>query len=55
MGLKRNVRHLYAFLSRNWKDGDRIYAFGFSRGAYTARCVAHGREEARQRSEVISR
>jgi len=23
-----------------WEPGDRIYLFGFSRGAYTARCVA---------------
>jgi uncharacterized protein (DUF2235 family) len=30
-GLKRNVKHLYAFLSRNYEPGDRIFAFGFSR------------------------
>lgn len=24
-----------------WEPGDRIYLFGFSRGAYTARCLAH--------------
>lgn len=38
-GLKRNVKHLYAFLSRNYTRGDRIYAFGFSRGAFTIRIL----------------
>src|SRR4030081_774491 len=36
-GLKRNVINLYKFLSRNYVDGDRIYGFGFSRGAFTMR------------------
>jgi uncharacterized protein (DUF2235 family) len=36
-GLKRNVRELYKFLCRNYQDGDRIYGFGFSRGAFTIR------------------
>jgi uncharacterized protein (DUF2235 family) len=39
-GLKRNVLDLYTFLCRNYRDGDRIFAFGFSRGAFTARVVA---------------
>lgn len=34
-GLKRNVLDLYKFLCRNYQPGDRIYAFGFSRGAFT--------------------
>lgn len=34
-GLKRNVRELYKFLCRNYREGDRIYLFGFSRGAFT--------------------
>jgi uncharacterized protein (DUF2235 family) len=38
-GLKRNVLDLYAFLCRNYKDGDQIYAFGFSRGAFTIRVL----------------
>ena len=38
-GLKRNVINLYKFLSRNYKDGDQIYGFGFSRGAFTIRVV----------------
>jgi hypothetical protein len=40
VGLARNVRHLYAFLSRNYRDsGEKVFAFGFSRGAYTIRMV----------------
>jgi uncharacterized protein (DUF2235 family) len=38
-GLKRNVRELYKFLCRNYRDGDRIYGFGFSRGAFTIRVL----------------
>ncbi|KAG8953853.1 hypothetical protein FRC04_001483 [Tulasnella sp. 424] len=30
----------YKFLMQNWRKGDRICLFGFSRGAYTARCLA---------------
>ncbi|KAG8870724.1 hypothetical protein FRB97_009426, partial [Tulasnella sp. 331] len=30
----------YRFLMYNWDEGDRICLFGFSRGAYTARCLA---------------
>lgn len=39
-GLQRNVRALYQFACRNYGPGDRIYCFGFSRGAYTIRLVA---------------
>src|SRR5258707_3731266 len=38
-GLKRNVLNLYKFLCRNCQPGDKIYAFGFSRGAFTIRIV----------------
>jgi len=38
-GLARNVRELYANLCRVWQEGDRIYVFGFSRGAFTARIL----------------
>jgi uncharacterized protein (DUF2235 family) len=38
-GLKRNVLNLYKFLCRNYQPGDKIYAFGFSRGAFTIRVV----------------
>jgi uncharacterized protein (DUF2235 family) len=40
MGLSRNVRDGYAFLANNYCDGDEIFLFGFSRGAYTARSIA---------------
>jgi uncharacterized protein (DUF2235 family) len=39
-GLKRNVLDLYTFVCRNYEPGDRIYAFGFSRGAFTVRLLA---------------
>lgn len=39
-GLKRNVLHLYKFLCRNHQDGDRVFGFGFSRGAFTIRVLA---------------
>ncbi len=40
-GLARNIRDLYKFLCRNFDEhaDDRIYAFGFSRGAYTIRLL----------------
>lgn len=40
IGLKRNVQRLYRFLSDNYEDGDAIYLFGFSRGAFTIRLLA---------------
>ena len=39
-GLKRNVIAIYSFCCRNYEPGDRIYGFGFSRGAFTIRIVA---------------
>lgn len=39
LGLARNVRHLYSDLCRTYRPGDRIYAFGFSRGAFTIRVL----------------
>ena len=39
LGLKRNVIDLYTFLCWNYEEGDRIYACGFSRGAYTIRVL----------------
>jgi uncharacterized protein (DUF2235 family) len=38
-GLKRNVRTLYMFACANYRPGDRIFAFGFSRGAFTIRVL----------------
>ena len=40
MGLSRNVRDCYAFVASNYVEGDEVFLFGFSRGAYTARSVA---------------
>jgi uncharacterized protein (DUF2235 family) len=39
-GLSRNVKDLYAALARVYRPGDRIYLFGFSRGAFTVRTLA---------------
>jgi len=38
-GLKRNVIHLYKFLCRNYEPDCKIFAFGFSRGAFTIRVL----------------
>ena len=38
-GLSKNLADAYAFLMKNYEPGDRIYIFGFSRGAYTARAL----------------
>jgi uncharacterized protein (DUF2235 family) len=38
-GLKRNVLHLYKFLCRNYEPDSKIFAFGFSRGAFTIRVL----------------
>lgn len=38
-GFKQNVCDAYSFLVNNFEEGDRVYVFGFSRGAYTARVV----------------
>ncbi len=38
-GVMRDVRSLYTYLCRNYREGDRIYAFGFSRGAFTIRLL----------------
>ncbi len=40
LGITKNIVDCYAAIIRIWEPGDRIYLFGFSRGAYTARCVA---------------
>jgi uncharacterized protein (DUF2235 family) len=39
-GVYDNIELAYRFVMQHWRDErDRIYAFGFSRGAFTARCV----------------
>jgi uncharacterized protein (DUF2235 family) len=39
-GLSRNVKQLYGELARVYQPGDRIFVFGFSRGAFTVRTLA---------------
>lgn len=39
-GLKENLKQLYGFLVENYVEGDNIYLFGFSRGAFTVRALA---------------
>lgn len=39
-GLKRVVENAYRFLAQNYREGDQIFIFGFSRGAYSARSLA---------------
>ncbi len=39
-GLARNVRQIYAAISRIYEPGDKLFFFGFSRGAFTVRTLA---------------
>ncbi len=39
MGLSENVKEGYRWLSEKWREGDEIWLFGFSRGAYSARSL----------------
>lgn len=39
-GLDDNILRAFTWLSQNYQAGDRIYLFGFSRGAYTVRALA---------------
>jgi uncharacterized protein (DUF2235 family) len=39
-GLERDIRDAYIFIANNFEDGDRLFLFGFSRGAYTVRALA---------------
>lgn len=38
--IRRNFESAYSFLVQNYRQGDRIFLFGFSRGAYAARALA---------------
>ena len=40
LGIDKNIQDAYRFLSFNYDQGDEIYLFGFSRGAYTVRSLA---------------
>ncbi len=39
-GLADNIAEAYAYLMQTWKPDDRLFLFGFSRGAYTVRALA---------------
>ncbi len=39
LGITSNIVDCYAAIIRSWGPGDRIFLFGFSRGAYTVRCL----------------
>ena len=39
LGLSQNVIQAYRFISTNYQEGDEIFLFGFSRGAYTSRSL----------------
>jgi len=39
-GITRNIEDAYEFLMNTYEEGDRVFIFGFSRGAYTARALA---------------
>ena len=39
-GLDKDTLDAYQFLCRLWEPGDRVWMFGFSRGAYTVRVLA---------------
>jgi uncharacterized protein (DUF2235 family) len=38
-GMEANIRVLYRFIVYNYVEGDHIFAFGFSRGAFTVRSL----------------
>jgi len=39
-GLTKNVEQAYSYLMDHYEQGDKLFLFGFSRGAYTARVLA---------------
>ncbi len=38
-GMHKNIMDDYRYIVQNYSPGDEIYLFGFSRGAYTVRCL----------------
>ena len=40
LGIDHKIQDAYRFLCLNYEPEDEIYLFGFSRGAYTVRCLA---------------
>ena len=39
LGMHKNIMDDYRYIIQNYSDGDEIYLFGFSRGAYTVRSL----------------
>ncbi|WP_425050003.1 DUF2235 domain-containing protein [Psychromarinibacter sp. S121] len=39
-GINRQIRRVYGFLASRYRPGDRIWLFGYSRGAYAVRSLA---------------
>ncbi|MEM6325304.1 MAG: DUF2235 domain-containing protein, partial [Pseudomonadota bacterium] len=39
-GINRQIRRVYGFIASRYRPGDRIYLFGYSRGAYAVRSLA---------------
>jgi len=39
-GLHKNIMDDYRYIVQNYRPGDEIFLFGFSRGAYTVRCLS---------------
>jgi uncharacterized protein (DUF2235 family) len=39
-GINRQIRRAYGFLASHYREGDRIFLFGYSRGAYAVRSLA---------------
>ena len=39
-GMNRQIRRAYGFLASRYRPGDRIFLFGYSRGAYAVRSLA---------------
>ena len=39
-GISENIQQAYRFIANNYHEGDELFLFGFSRGAYTVRSLA---------------
>lgn len=39
LGISRNIQSAYHWLANNYEEGDEVYIFGFSRGAFAARSL----------------
>lgn len=40
IGISKNIQECYQFIFDNYQAGDRVYLFGFSRGAFTVRSLS---------------